>query len=181
MSDVPGEAGPFTVYIVGEDLNHAGSICYDDNRDGAPDRCVTSDGVAAFQVKVDYDPKILAAGAVHSGPELTRSGRSFQCLPPDAKPGSITFGCLSQGDATVGVAGTLTLASLEFIPRGNGLSPLALDAELAGPLGDTVTVSVGGGAARVSGVVVAAPTVDAGISPAPGESSTPPETSGTPP
>jgi hypothetical protein len=175
MSDVPGDAGPFTVYIVGQDLHHTGSICYDDNRDGTPERCVPSDGIAAFQVKVDYDPKILAVGIVQSGPELSRSGRSFQCLPADAKPGSIAFGCLSQGDTAAGVTGTLTLASLEFIPRADGLSPLALDAELAGPLGDSVTVSVGGGAARVSGIVTAPPTAETGASPAPGASSTPPE------
>jgi hypothetical protein len=172
MSDVPGDAGPFTVFIVGEDLEHSGSICYDDDRDGTPERCVPSDGVAAFEVKVDYDPQILATGVVQSGPELSRSGRSFQCLPPDEEPGSITFGCLSPGGDVTGVAGTLTLASFEFIPRAGGVSPLALEAELAGPLGDSVSVSVGGGAARVTGLVPA-PTPEATAPPAANGSATP--------
>jgi hypothetical protein len=158
MSDVPGERGPFTVYVVAQDLQHNGSICYDDNRDGTPDRCTPSDGVAAFQFNVQYNPGVLAVGQIQSGPDLGRSGRTFQCLPPNKAPGSVTFGCLSLGSAPPGVGGTLTLASVELIPQGDGLSPLALNADLAGPLGDSVSVAVSGGAARVSGVVTA-PTV----------------------
>jgi hypothetical protein len=158
MSDVPGNAGPFTVYIVAEDLQHDGAITYDDNRDQTPDRSVPSVGLAAYQVTIEYDPAVLAVGRVEPGPDLGRTGRSFQCLPPIRQPGSFSFGCISPGDAPAGAQGTLTLASIELVPQGPGLSPVSLDAVLAGPLGDSFTAAVSGGAARVTGTVAPTPT-----------------------
>jgi hypothetical protein len=158
MSDVPGTAGPFTVYVVAEDLQHDGAITYDDNRDSTPDRSVASVGLAAYQITIEYDPAVLAVGGVEPGPDLGRTGRSFQCLPPDRQPGSFSFGCISSGDAPPGTQGTLTLASIELVPQGPGLSPVSLDAVLVGPLGDSFTVAVSGGAARVTGTVPPTPT-----------------------
>jgi hypothetical protein len=158
MSDVPGNAGPFTVYVVAEDLQHDGTITYDDNRDSTPDRSVASVGLAAYQITIEYDPTVLAVDRVEPGPDLGRTGRSFQCLSPIRQPGSISFGCLSSGDAPPGAQGTLTLASIELVPQGPGLSPVSLDAELVGPLGDSFTVAVSGGAARVTGTVPPKPT-----------------------
>jgi hypothetical protein len=158
MSDVPGNAGPFTVYVVAEDLQHDGAIIYDDNRDQTPDRSVPSVGLAAYQITIEYNPAVLAVGGVEPGPDLGRTGRSFQCLPPIRLPGSFSFGCISSGDAAPGTQGTLTLASIELVPQGPGLSPMSLDAVLAGPLGDSFTVAVSGGAARVTGTVAPTPT-----------------------
>jgi hypothetical protein len=88
---------------------------------------------------------------VERGPNLSLTGRSFQCLPAARDAGTVTFGCLSPGSSPAGPQDTLTLASVQFSPRSNGLSPLVLSAEIAGPLGDSATIDVGGGAARVSG------------------------------
>jgi hypothetical protein len=93
--------------------------------------------------------------SVEEGPHLNSTGRSFQCLPVLREPGNITFGCLSSGSSPPGAQGTLTLASVQLTPLANGLSPLVLSAEVAGPLGDSADVEVGGGAVRVTGGSVA--------------------------
>ncbi len=153
MSEAPGDGGAFTVYVVVQDLQHNGLITYDDNGDHTPDRSVASDGMGAFQVTIGYDPSILAVRGAEPGPDLGRSGRSFQCLPPARQPDSFSFGCVSSGAGPAGPQGTLTLASITLVPQGQGLSPLSLDAEIAGPLGDSASIVVSGGAARVTGAV----------------------------
>lgn len=151
MSTVPVGGGPFTVYVVLEGLQHAGNVNYDDDRDGTPDRSVPSEGLGAFQFTIEYDPAIVEFQDVERGPSLGQTGRSFQCLPAARDTGTITFGCLSPGGSPPGAQGTLTLGSVQFTPRSNGLSPLVLSAEIAGPLGDSAEVNVGGGAVRISG------------------------------
>ncbi len=152
ISSVAADQGTFTVFIELEDLNHHGTLAYDDNRDTVPDRQVESNGLAAFEFGLVYDPTVLALAGVEQGPALGRSGRTFECLPPIEKPGSIRFGCLSFGPEPPGTQGTLTLASVALRPVGPGTSPLLLDAVLAGPLGsDDVPVTVKGGLARVAG------------------------------
>lgn len=151
MSNVPLEEGAFTVFIVAEDLQHFGAIMYDDDRDTVPDRQEESNGLAAFEFTIEYDPALLALGDIERGPDLGRTGRSFQCLGPAQEPGRFSYGCLSPGPAPAGPQGTLTLATVELVPLSRGLSPLVLEAGLAGPLGDSVTVDVSGGAVRVTG------------------------------
>lgn len=158
ISSVAAERGPFTVFIVLEDLGHYGALLYDDNRDTVPDREVESIGLAAFEFTVAYDQAVLAVAGVERGPALERSGRSFQCLPPADEPGSFSFGCVSTGSEPPGLHGTLTLASLSFRPLGPGSGPLLLEAGLAGPLGDEVPVAVSGGVVRVTGSPVATAT-----------------------
>jgi len=151
MSTVPLSDGPFTVYVVLEGLQHFGQVTYDDDRDGTPDRQIPSEGLAAFQFTIEYDAAVVEVDSVEQGPHLNSTGRSFQCLPLLREPGAMTFGCLSTGESPPGAQGTLTLASVQLNPVSNGLSPLVLSAEVAGPLGDSADVEVGGGAVRVSG------------------------------
>lgn len=165
ISSVAADQGSFTVFIELEDLNHHGALAYDDNRDTVPDRQVESNGLAAFEFGLVYDPTVLALAGVEEGPALGRTGRTFQCLPPVEEPGSIRFGCLSFGPEPPGTQGTLTLASVVLRPVGPGTSPLLLDAVLAGPLGsDDVPVTVKGGLARVAGrpLATAVPTFAGG-------------------
>ena len=178
LSNVLAAGGPFTVYIVAENIQHIGTITYDDDRDGTPDRSEPSNGMAAFEVTIAYDPAVLAVGGVERGPDLEQTGRSFQCLPPDQKPGSLTFGCISTGTGAAGAQGTMTLAAVELLPQAPGLSILSLDAAVAGPLGDSVAVAISGGAARVSGTLQAtatgiAPTGTGGATPQPNETLAP--------
>jgi len=151
MSSVAANGGPFTVYVVLEDLQHNGTVDYDDNRDGVPDRSVESGGLAAFQFTIEYDASIVEFQLAERGPNLGTTGRSFQCLPPRLDPGAVTYGCLSLGSEPAGQQGTMTLASVQFSPLSNGLSPLVLEGEIAGPLGDSANVEVSGGAIRVTG------------------------------
>jgi hypothetical protein len=152
LSTVAGKEGPFTVYVVLEDLQHFGVLTYDDNRDTMPDRQVESDGLAAFEVTIQYDNTVLAFVRADEGPELGRTGRAFTCLPAAREIDSVSFGCVSAGGAPAGPQGTMTLASITFEPVGTGTSPLMLEAGLSGPLGsDTIPVDVRGGVARVSG------------------------------
>lgn len=153
MSTVPAGGGPFTVYVILENLSHYGRITYDDDRDTTPDREVQSDGLAAFQFTIDYDPSVVEIQSIEPGPALGSSGRQFTCLPLDREPGAVTFGCLSPGSSPAGAQGTMTLGVVQVVPRSSGLSPLVLSAEVAGPLGDSAEVESSGGAARVNGSV----------------------------
>ena len=148
-SAVAGE--PFAVYIVLEDLQHYGKLLYDDNRDTPPDREVASDGLAAFEFSIEYDDGVLSAGDVELGPWLDRTGRTFSCLSPTREVGRLAFGCFSPGPEPPGPQGSLTLATVTFLPLRAGSSPLLLDAELAGPLGsDEVPIDLAGGVVRIA-------------------------------
>ncbi len=155
ISNVTMEQGPVTVFVVLEDLEHIGAISYDNDRDTVPDGEVESLGMAGFQFTISYDANVLVPLAVDRGPGLERTGRSFTCLPPAREPASITFGCVSLGSDPVGPQGTLTLGSATFRPVGPGSSPLLLEADLAGPLGEEVSVGATGGVLRVTGNVTA--------------------------
>lgn len=180
LSAIPAEGGSFTVFIVLEDLEHLGRVPYDDNRDTLPDRYEDSIGLAAFEFTLEYDQAVLAVGGVERGPELGRTGRTFQCLGPAEEPGSFRFGCVSQGAETPGPQGTLTLAAVELLPVGPGLSPLALEAGLSGPLGDDAPAEVSGGAVRVAGRPIAIATSQPGSptasTPSPAGTAPPPGT-----
>ena len=151
ISTVDVNDGSFGVFIVLEDLEHNGVISYDDDRDTTPDRFVESIGMAAFEFTLDFDETVVAVEDIEVGPALGESGRAFQCLPPRYEPGSIRFGCLSSGASTSGVQGSFTLASLTLRPLGNGSSPLLLEPQLAGPLGDPIAIDVADGLVRVTG------------------------------
>jgi len=95
LSNVAGSGGPFTVYIVAENVQHAGAITYDDNRDGTPDRSEPSTGMAAFQVTIEYDPvraKQAAANIQKAGlSDIVRvvAGDAFKEIP--RVPGNFDF------------------------------------------------------------------------------------------
>ncbi len=151
ISTVDVNDGSFGIFIVLEDLVHNGVISYDDNRDTTPDRDVESIGMAAFEFTLQFDETIVAIEGVEVGPALEESGRSFQCLPPRREPGSFRFGCLSSGASPPGVQGSVTLASLTLRPLNNGSSPLLLEPQLAGPLGDPISIDIADGLVRVTG------------------------------
>jgi len=151
ISMVDAESGPFTVFVVLEDLQHFGTLSYDDNRDTVPDREVGSAGLGAFEMTIQYDPAVLTFTGVHEGPDLNRSGRSFDCLPPALELDSVSFGCVSLGPEPSGPQGTMTLAALTFEATRSGTSPLVLEAAVTGPLGaDTVPIDIRGGIVRVA-------------------------------
>lgn len=151
ISTIDVDGGLFGIFIVLEDLNHNGVISYDDDRDTTPDRKVPSIGMAAFEFTLEFDETVIAIERVDVGPALEESGRAFQCLPPRQEPGSFRFGCLSSGDSPPGVQGSVTLASLTLRPLNNGSSPLLLEPQLAGPLGDPISIDIAGGLVRVTG------------------------------
>ena len=150
ISSIPEDSGSFAVFLVLEDLQHFGSLGYDDDRDTIPDRFEESDGLAAFQITIEYDSQLLSFVDVQEGPDLGRTGRPFDCLPATLELNKVTFGCVSAGAEPAGPQGTLTLATVTFEPLAAGSSALVVAAELSGPLGsDTVPVDVRGGVARI--------------------------------
>ncbi len=151
ISTVDVNDGSFGIFIVLEDLAHSGVISYDDDRDTTPDRYVESIGMAAFEFTLGFDETIIAVENIEVGPALEESSRAFQCLPPRQEPGSIRFGCLSSGESTSGVQGSVTLASITLRPLSNGSSPLLLEPQLAGPLGDPISIDIADGLVRVTG------------------------------
>ena len=151
ISRVPLQEGPFEVYVVLENLRHYGTILYDDDRDTVPDRSVESTGMAAFEFTLEFDQTVVAVEEVEPGPDLERTGRSFQCLPPREEPGKFSFGCISVGSEPPGPQDSLTLATVTLRPLGRGSSPLLLEAGLAGPLGDDAPVQAFGAVVRATG------------------------------
>lgn len=134
-------ADQFVFWIVVDDLQHNGSIEYDDNRDTVPDRFVASEGLGAFELTISYDPGLLKLSGARAGP-LGDAERSFQCFQRSDKAGSISFGCFSSGSGA-GPDGDLTLAEFSFEPIAPGDTSLQLeDVDLAGPLADDIDVSV---------------------------------------
>ena len=151
ISSIPADSGPFTVFVVLENLRHFGALSYDDNRDTVPDRQVASDGLGAFQLTIEYDRGLLELVNVQQGPDLGRTGRAFQCLPATQELSSVTFGCVSPGPEPAGPQGTLTLGLVTFQPVGSGSSPLVVRTDLTGPLGDPASVAVRGGVVQIVG------------------------------
>lgn len=163
ISTSPIQDGPFEVYIVVENLQHFGNITYDDNQDGTPDRGAPSNGMAAFEFSIQFDPTIIALDSAEPGPDLNRSGRNFQCLGPRRdEPDKFAFGCLSLGEEPAGPQGSLTLATVTVRPLARGSSPLLLQAGLAGPLGDDVPVQDVGAVVRTTGRTITVATATPG-------------------
>jgi hypothetical protein len=162
ISTAPIQDGPFDVYIVLDNLQHFGTITYDDNQDGIPDRGVPSTGMGAFEFTLQFDPTIIALDSAEPGPDLNRSGRNYQCLPPRRdEPDKFTFGCISLEQLPAGPQGSLTLATVTIRPLARGSSPLLLQAGLAGPLGDDAPVQGVGAVVRTTGRTVAVTTATA--------------------
>ena len=158
ISNVPAESDGFEIYVVLEELQHDGRIFYDDDDDTVPDRGIESNGLGAFELTIEYDQRVVAVADVEEGPELERTGRNFQCLPPTEEPGKFAFACLSIGPEPAGPQGSLTLATVRLRPLGRGSTPLLLEVGLAGPLGDEAPVEAIGGVVRVAGSSVATAT-----------------------
>jgi hypothetical protein len=152
----------FTVFVTAEDLSHNGSIAYDDDDDGVADRQVPSNGLGAFELRINYDPGVLTLESAAPGPALAAGSRSFQCLQRN-DPGAFAFGCVSAG-GSAGPQGDMTLASITFGLAGGSRSWLTLEAQLAGPLGDDILVAARGGAVSIEGAPQPTPT-QAGGSP----------------
>ncbi len=170
ISTAPIQNGAFDVYIVLDNFQHFGTITYDDNQDGVPDRTVPSNGMAAFEFTLQFDPTIIAIDSAEAGPDLSSSGRNFQCLPARRdEPDKFTFGCLSLEEQPAGPQGSLTLATVTVRPLARGSSPLLLQAGLAGPLGDDAPVQDVGAVVRTIGRTITVATVTPGPGVTPGE------------
>ena len=171
ISSVPLEGGAFAIFVVLEDFAHAGVVRYDDNRDTVPDREVTSNGLGAFEFSIEYSSDKLAFEQALNGPELGRTGRSYQCLGPRVDADVVTYGCISSGQVPDGPQGTLTLAQVNFRPLSAGSTPLILSGEISGPLGsDNAPVEWASGVVRITGSQVEptpTATLPTGVTPQP--------------
>ena len=159
LSNVLLEEGPFSVFIVLEELDHRAIVSE-----------VPSEGLGAFEFRILYDESVVEIEEVTQGPSLEQTGRSFQCLQGRNEPGSFSFGCVSPGSKPFGPQGTFTLATVTFSPVHTGSTVLLLEhVELAGLLAEDVPVAVfGAGAVQVRSASTSTPTP-------------PPEATATPP
>jgi hypothetical protein len=95
---------------------------------------VEAEGVtdlAAFELKLAFDPSILAYEGVEPGPFLGSTGRSVSCLDPDfftLQRDIFFFACSTTGPEPLGPSGAGVLATVRFRPGGRGPSPLDLSA-----------------------------------------------------
>ncbi len=156
-SRVDWSDGSFSIRIELSDLDHHGTISYDDDRDTVPDREVLSDGLGAFEILFYFNPAVLQVTDVQAGDFIRSAGRSAHCFQRIPEPGQYALGCVSTGSAP-GPQGTGTLATITLLPLANGTSFLGLEADLAGPLADPIPATVDGGIVEVFGVLEATPT-----------------------
>lgn len=130
----------FTITVLLSGLEHHGVVSYDTDRDGSPDREEASNGLGAYELKLQFNPAVVKVTGMDAGDFLRSSGRSTTCLQRSTTPGEFALGCVSLGGAT-GPQGDGTLAVLTLEPVANGTTYLALTSGLAGPLGDTIDVT----------------------------------------
>ncbi len=142
--------GPFTISIEISGLDHHGVAEYDDDRDGTPDREEPSEGLGAFEVLLHFDPAVLEVTEAGEGDFFDSSGRSPQCLQRIPERGQYAVGCVSTGTGA-GPQGSGTLAILTLTPLANGMSFLVMEAQLGGPLADSIPVTSEGGVVEVFG------------------------------
>ncbi len=169
-SRVDWSDGPFQVRIDVNDLDHHGEVPYDDNRDTVPDRTVPSDGLAALEFLLVFDPAVLRVEDVQAGDFIRSAGRAVYCFTREPAPGQFAVGCASTGSAP-GPQGSGTLATVTLVPLADGSTFLGLLADLAGPLGDPIDVTVEGGVVEVFGGPEATPTPE--VTPTPDPNATP--------
>lgn len=149
--------GAFSVRIELSGLDHHGTVAYDDDRDTVPDRYEPSEGLGAYEVLITFDPNVVEVTDAVAGDIFQGSSRSAQCLRRTPERGQFAVGCVTTGSAP-GPQGSGTLATISLAPLANGISYLALEAQLGGPLADSIPVTAAGGIVEVAGAPRAAPT-----------------------
>jgi hypothetical protein len=119
-----GEA-PVSVTIQVANLAHQACV-------GDAPNCAPSVGMAGFDFKIRYDDDVVAVRRVEGGPDLGKTGRTFNCLNDhDEENNLYTFACYSSGEAE-GLQGSMVLARVEIAPVGPGEAFLELTGQLAG-------------------------------------------------
>lgn len=174
--------GTFAIRVEVSGLNHQGRIPYDDTHDGTPDRFEHSNGMAAYEVKLRFDPNVIEVAEVSAGRILREGGREPQCFQQTPRRGEFALGCVSLGPRE-GVQGSGRLADITLRPLANGTTYLVLQGALSGPLGDPISAVFDGGIVRVTGAPTTAPNPDDPASnipreddPSGGSSADPPDT-----
>jgi hypothetical protein len=85
--------------------------------------------LAAFELKLAFDPVVLAYEGAEAGPFLGSTGRSVSCTGPDfftPQRDVFSFGCDSPGPEPTGPSGAGVLMTARFRPVDLGPSPLGL-------------------------------------------------------
>jgi hypothetical protein len=155
-SAVDYTGGTFTVRVELEALDHHGRVGYDDDNDEVADRFELSNGLGAFEILLRFDPGVVAVAGVDEGDFFDGSGREAQCLERTPRRGQYAVGCVTLGSGD-GPQGSGLLVTLTLRPLANGVTYLALESQLSGPLGDPITVGVAGGAVEVRSAPADAP------------------------
>jgi hypothetical protein len=140
--------GTFDIVVILSNLEHHGSVSYDTDRDGQPDRVEPSNGLGAYELKLRFNPDVVKVTHMEAGEFLRSGGRSATCLQNNATYGVFALGCVSTGGST-GPQGDGNLAVITLEPVANGTTYLQLEAGLAGPLGDTIDVTSDSGIVEV--------------------------------
>jgi len=150
MTSVEYSGGRFSIFVPVSDLDHHGQITYDDNRDTVPDRDLPSTGLGAFELLLRFDPDVVRVDDAEPGPFIESSGRGAQCFDRRPRRGEYALACVTTGNGD-GAQGSGTLATITLRPVANGTSFLQLDAQLSGPLGDSIPTQANSGVVDVRG------------------------------
>ena len=163
--------GTFTIDLELTGLEHHGEVLY-------PEGPVPSVGMAAFEVRLSFDPAIIDVIDITASDFISSSGRNAQCFQQSREPGLHAVACVSVGKRP-GVPGSGTLATVTLRPISNGSAELGLEASLSGPLGDPIATTSIGGVIEVVGAPVDVPTPTPGQPGDPDEPGDPDQPGGT--
>ncbi|MCH8851011.1 MAG: hypothetical protein IIC89_09315 [Chloroflexi bacterium] len=163
--------GPFTIDLELTGLEHHGEVLY-------PEGPVPSVGMAAFEVRLSFDPAIIDVIDITASDFISSSGRNAQCFQQSREPGLHAVACVSVGKRP-GVQGSGTLATVTLRPISNGIAELGLEASLSGPLGDPIATTSIGGVIEVVGAPIDVPTPTPGQPGDPDEPGDPDQPGGT--
>lgn len=132
----------------------------------------------AFGFTLAYNPAALTFADVTLGAFLGSSGRNVQCAPAQTSAASVGLNCVTLGAPPPGGAsGSGTLATVRFVPRVVGTTPLHLqDATLLTPSADGIPSTTSDGSANIApcaGCPTVTPTPSPTSTPSPPPTSTP--------
>jgi hypothetical protein len=126
--------------------------------------CATSEGLAAYEILVGFNPNIVDVESIDAGAWLRQSGRRVNCFERSPRAGEYAAACVSSGEQP-GMQGSGQLGTIHLEPKANGRSYLSIRVNLSGPLGDPIDVDEQGGVVGVYNAPTTAPDPEPGDPP----------------
>jgi hypothetical protein len=102
------------------------------------------DNLGAFEFRMVYDPAVLTFKEVRRGPFIGSTGRGVTCPRAATDGSSVQYGCNTTGYPRPGPGGSGLVATVAFVPKAPGTSPLVFNkVEFADATDDADSITAG--------------------------------------